>query len=122
MTDTPMTCKRCGCTTEAPCPGGCAWSLPDVCSRCLTPDETRLEAQYASLLANLRAVLEQNRNERFLLAVAQGLLANPGTKLDAFQVEAFVGRAFEIAIGLVDAADEVDDEGDDRRDSGLVLP
>lgn len=32
-------CRICGCTTEAPCEGGCAWVEPDLCSSCA--DEQR---------------------------------------------------------------------------------
>jgi len=35
-----MTCKRCGCTPDRACRGGCVFVLPDVCSRCL-PDVMR---------------------------------------------------------------------------------
>ena len=27
-------CRVCGCTDERPCPGGCSWVEPDLCSRC----------------------------------------------------------------------------------------
>lgn len=110
-----MICKRCGCGTERACPGGCVWSLPDVCSRCLTPDEERLEAQYASLIEDLRAELEQDRFERFLLAVTTGMAANPGINVETCKSEAFVQRAFELALGLSEAsAPDVDDDDDEE--------
>ncbi len=28
-------CKHCGCTESSPCPGGCSWVAPNVCSRCI---------------------------------------------------------------------------------------
>ncbi len=28
------TCKVCGCTQNNPCPGGCSWAAPNLCSRC----------------------------------------------------------------------------------------
>ncbi len=115
-----MACKRCGCTHENPCPGGCAWSLPDVCTRCVTPDEARIELQYQSLLENLRAELEQDRFERYLLAVTQGMAANPGINIETCKAEAFVIRALELATGLSEAsAPEVDD---DEEPSPLVVP
>lgn len=29
-------CRECGCTEDAPCPGGCIWATPaaDLCSQC----------------------------------------------------------------------------------------
>jgi len=27
-------CRRCGCTEDKACEGGCSWAYPDVCSRC----------------------------------------------------------------------------------------
>lgn len=27
-------CRKCGCTSHRPCPGGCAWVDWDLCSRC----------------------------------------------------------------------------------------
>ncbi len=27
-------CRGCGCTETEPCPGGCEWVDPDLCSRC----------------------------------------------------------------------------------------
>ena len=27
-------CKHCGCTENTPCPGGCFWVAPNLCSRC----------------------------------------------------------------------------------------
>lgn len=27
-------CKKCGCTNERACPGGCYWVKPDLCSTC----------------------------------------------------------------------------------------
>ena len=121
-----MVCKRCGCTDAQPCPGGCAWSLPDVCSRCLTDDEERMEAQYASMVDGLRAELEQDRFERFLLAVTQGMAANPGINIESCRAETFVVRAFELALGLSEASatttDDEGDEGDRKPESRLVLP
>lgn len=29
------TCKGCGCTETTPCPGGCGWIAPDMCSSCV---------------------------------------------------------------------------------------
>ncbi len=29
-----QTCKGCGCTDAAACPGGCHWVEPDLCNRC----------------------------------------------------------------------------------------
>lgn len=30
----PGVCRECGCTNERPCPGGCSWIEPDLCSAC----------------------------------------------------------------------------------------
>lgn len=116
-----MTCKRCGCTNEKPCPGGCAWSLPDVCTRCTTEDERRLEAQYESLFQNLREELKADRFERFLLAIAQGMSANPGINIESCRGEAFTVRAIELAQGLCDATDPDVDDGEDES-SPIVEP
>jgi hypothetical protein len=119
-----MTCTRCGCTHDRPCPGGCAWSLPDLCSRCLTPDEARIEAQCASLVDNLREELAQQRFERFLLSVVEVVAANPGINIETCRADAFVGRAFELALGLLrevsdpEGADDEDDDGAPR----VVMP
>jgi ParB family chromosome partitioning protein len=32
--DTVQVCRKCGCTEEAACPGGCAWVEDDLCSAC----------------------------------------------------------------------------------------
>ena len=34
-----MICRRCGCTNERACPGGCYWVEPDLCSQCATEEE-----------------------------------------------------------------------------------
>ena len=31
------TCRKCGCTDNHACPGGCYWIEPDLCSRCAAP-------------------------------------------------------------------------------------
>ncbi len=31
-------CRVCGCTDEDPCPGGCFWIAPDLCSRCASKE------------------------------------------------------------------------------------
>jgi hypothetical protein len=28
-------CRKCGCGDFNPCPGGCVWVQPDLCSRCV---------------------------------------------------------------------------------------
>jgi hypothetical protein len=120
-----MTCKRCGCTQEKPCPGGCAWSLPDLCSKCLTPEEAAIERQYESLFENLREELKQDRYERFLLAIASGMASDPSLLItDAKSVERFVLRAMTLASALSDATDpdpDVDEEADDEP-SRIVTP
>jgi hypothetical protein len=30
----PRRCRKCGCTQERACPGGCSWVAWDLCSRC----------------------------------------------------------------------------------------
>lgn len=38
------TCRVCGCTTFTPCPGGCHWTEPDLCSKCAPkPPKPRLK-------------------------------------------------------------------------------
>lgn len=32
--DTVRTCRKCGCTHDNPCPGGCCWTEVDLCSAC----------------------------------------------------------------------------------------
>lgn len=32
--DLEQVCMFCGCTDEDPCPGGCSWAAPNVCSHC----------------------------------------------------------------------------------------
>lgn len=122
-----MTCKRCGYTHDwtpgdpaGPLPEDAAskpaitWSLPDVCSRCVTPDEARIENQYSSLIENLREELQQDRFERYLLAIAQGMAANPNINIDSCRPDLFVLRAIELALGLSEAAAAEVDEGDDE--------
>lgn len=29
-------CRKCGCTDDLACPGGCYWVEADLCSRCVT--------------------------------------------------------------------------------------
>lgn len=120
-----MTCKRCGCTQGTPCPGGCAWSLPDVCSRCLTGDEQRLELQYQSLFEDLRQELQQDRFERYLLAIAQGMAGDPNILItNEESVRRFVLRAFTLATALSEAADPSDDTNEEEDDSAsrIVTP
>lgn len=31
------TCRRCGCTDDQACPGGCWWVSEDLCSACAYP-------------------------------------------------------------------------------------
>lgn len=33
----PAICRKCGCTDERACDGGCHWIEPDLCSACVTP-------------------------------------------------------------------------------------
>ncbi|HEY1234774.1 MAG TPA: hypothetical protein VGH22_15455 [Candidatus Binatia bacterium] len=28
-------CRGCGCSQSNPCPGGCVWATPELCSRCV---------------------------------------------------------------------------------------
>lgn len=96
-----MRCTRCGCTADEPCVGSCAWALPDLCSACLTLDETRLVAQYAEKLDQLREQLVADVGERRLLAILNGLLANPLNATEA--PEALITRAALIAQVLTHA-------------------
>jgi len=93
-----MRCKRCSCTTDQPCTGSCAWALPDLCSACLTLDETRLAAQYADRLDHLRVEMVEAAVERRFLAILTGLLANPIHATTA--PEALLMRAAQIAQAL----------------------
>jgi hypothetical protein len=27
-------CRKCGCTEDRACPGGCSWVAPNLCSKC----------------------------------------------------------------------------------------
>ncbi len=120
-----MTCKRCGCTETTPCADGCAWSLPDLCSHGLTPEEAAIKRQYASLIENLRAELEQDRFERFLLAVVQGLAANPTfANLEMSTTRSFVEHAFALACATEEASRsfEQDEAAEAAAGSRLVQP
>lgn len=56
-------CRVCGCTDFLPCPGGCAWVEPDLCSACATDEELRkkidkqISAEESAVAAYRRAVL-----------------------------------------------------------------
>jgi hypothetical protein len=30
----PFVCRKCGCTEDRACPGGCWWAAPGLCSSC----------------------------------------------------------------------------------------
>jgi len=45
-----MICKRCGCTDDKACPGGCCWVQPGICSQCVTKDATLDIHGFAKLL------------------------------------------------------------------------
>ena len=34
LTDPADVCLGCGCSTLNPCPGGCIWATPNLCSNC----------------------------------------------------------------------------------------
>jgi hypothetical protein len=47
------TCRRCGCTQERGCPGGCDWVMDlDLCTECVSEDELLLLCE---LQANVTA-------------------------------------------------------------------
>ena len=56
-------CRVCGCTDFSPCPGGCAWVQPDLCSSCATDEELRkkidkqISAEESAVAAYRGAVL-----------------------------------------------------------------
>lgn len=81
--------------------------LPDLCTACLTPDERAIDQAYAGIIAGLRT---EQLFQRCLLAVAQGLAANPSLQIDTCATRAFVERAFELATALAEAADADDEE------------
>jgi hypothetical protein len=120
-----MTCKRCGCTQDKPCPDGYAWILPTLCTSCLTPEEAAIDKAYEGIVASLREELKQDRYERFLLAIASGIASDPSLLItDAKSVERFVLRAMTLASALSDATDpdpDVDEEADDEP-SRIVTP
>jgi hypothetical protein len=31
-------CRKCGCTRAVPCPGGCFWIEPNLCTNCADPE------------------------------------------------------------------------------------
>lgn len=106
-----MTCKRCQCTETTPCMRDgqpCAWMLPDLCTACLTPEEAAIDKAYAGIIDGLRV---EQRFHQCLLAVSQGMAANPALQIDTCAPRAFVERAFELASALAAAA--VDDEDDE---------
>lgn len=35
-------CIECGCTDTTPCPGGCAWVRPNLCSACADNIQRRI--------------------------------------------------------------------------------
>lgn len=119
-----MTCKRCGCTETTPCVREgqpCAWMLPDLCTACLTPEEAAIDRQYAGIIEGLRAELEQDRFERYLLAIAQGMAANPAVQIESCRPEDFVVRAFDLATGLSEAASADDDQDDNDTDRPRIV-
>lgn len=85
--------------------------LPDLCTRCLTPEEAAIDRAYAGIIAGLRV---EKRFHACLLAIAQGMAANPSLQIDTCAPRAFVERAFELASALSEAADmDADDDDDD---------
>lgn len=118
-----MTCKRCGCTERTPCVRDgvpCAWQLPDLCTFCLTPEEAAIDRAYAGILASLR---DEQLYQRCLLAVAQGLAANPVIQADTCASHLFSARAAELATALLAEAQlGVPEEEDDDPARRLVTP
>ncbi|MFI0453704.1 DUF5131 family protein [Actinomadura sp. 6N118] len=52
VSDVP-TCRGCGCTDDAACPGGCHWvpdpQMGDLCSRCTPPADAVIDARMPTL-------------------------------------------------------------------------
>lgn len=40
-------CRKCGCTVDNPCFGGCYWVAQDLCSSCATDGQRQVVAGYA---------------------------------------------------------------------------
>lgn len=93
--------------------------LPDLCTACLTPDERAIDQAYAGIIAGLRS---EQLFQRCLLAVAQGLAANPSLQIDTCATRAFVERAFELASALSEAADVDADDDEAEPTRRIVTP
>ncbi|GBF35432.1 chromosome partitioning protein ParB [Desulfocucumis palustris] len=59
------TCRVCGCTDDAACPGGCYWVEPDLCSRCAGENIQEPEPEPAP---ELRRYLDTKGREFFVSA------------------------------------------------------
>ena len=51
-------CVRCGCSESRACAGGCSWVFPgvDICSKCWTPADQRLQEEKELLRDALESV------------------------------------------------------------------
>jgi hypothetical protein len=95
-----MQCKRCGCTDQRACEGGCQWVLPDLCSACLTSDERQLLGAQAVHFDEIDAVANDDRLDGFIRAALTGILANPEPPS---LPEGVAERAIEIATAVMKA-------------------
>ena len=48
-----QTCIICGCTDDKPCPGGCWWFSPGLCSRCVDEIISEMAMGIANLLVKV---------------------------------------------------------------------
>lgn len=65
--DEDMFCIYCGCTEYTPCPGGCAWVVPYVCSACRDKfyGTERIQQVHISKIPDNQTLLEVENYARF---------------------------------------------------------
>jgi hypothetical protein len=95
--------------------------LPDLCTACLTPEEAAIDRQYASAFESLRVELQADRAERVLLAVLQGLAANPPINIDACRADLYAERALELARAVAATAFPDEPEDDAARTASVLV-
>lgn len=78
-------CRRCGCTQDRACGGGCAWvSDLTICSACLTPHEIELvdelEGNVVSAANSLDSAKSELKHALQQLALFKHILKTGGAK------------------------------------------
>lgn len=107
-----MKCHVCGCTDEQACPGGCAWALPRMCTKC---------AGKSGLAGLGHDVVGLRLTGLEALQVFQALvvaLKNPEFERTEF-LEQFV---LSLADRLAQTAPVVRELFESSAESGLILP